>query len=289
LVTILRYGNTIPKPNNRSRMIKLICTGIITLGLLTGLKAQSGESRLVVGASNRNAQASNINAPRNIEASDGAYDKFVLIRWEPAENATQYMVFRSASAKAGSLQQISNAWQKSTWVSDYSALPNVDYYYTVVASNGQEKSAIGQFDKGFIKKSNAVAQEEHLLSSTEPYGEFRKIFMQIDSVTLDKSAYRSGDAVDIKVNMQNILEQQAPRTELRFFLSQDSKLDWNDRQLSHKSLSGIRPNAKFDLTERLQLPEGMLPGTYFLFTVSSQEGEILLSKKEMTVLKIVNP
>jgi hypothetical protein len=270
-------------------MIKLICTGIFTLGLLTGLHAQSADTRLAVGAAKRSAEATKLNAPSNIEASDGAYDKFVLIRWEAEENATQYKVFRSTSAKVGSLQEVSNAWQKSTWLSDYSALPNVDYYYTVVASNGRETSAVGQFDKGFVKKSNAVAQEEYLLSSNEPYGANQKIFLVIDSVTAGKNAYRSGEIVEIKVNMQNIVDQQAPRTELRFFLSQDAKLDWSDRQLSQKSFSGIRPKSHFDFSERLQLPEGMLSGTYYLFTVSSPEGVILGSKTALTALKIINP
>jgi hypothetical protein len=261
---------------------------ICIMSMQIGAFAQGTEHKIVTTAANHSNQAVNLEAPKNIAASDGVYDKFVLIRWEPCEGASQYKVFRSTSAKGAGLQEISNAWQKSTWLSDYSALPNVDYHYTVVASNGKSTSPIGALDKGFIKKSSAIAIEETtLLAENEAYGSNRKIFLLIASSLADKDAYRAGETINLNVILQNIFEEQAPRTEMRFYLSADGMLDWNDQLLGTKNLSESRANVKFEMKEVLRLPSNLLPGVYQLITVSSPEGSVLGSKTALTSIKIV--
>ncbi len=252
------------------------------------LLAQGTDHKIVTTAANQAYQTINLEAPKNISASDGVYDKFVLIRWEPCEGASQYKVFRSTSPKGAGLQEVSNTWQKSTWLSDYSALPNVDYHYTVVASNGKSTSPIGTLDKGFVKKNTAIAIEETtLLAENEAYGANRKIFLLIASSIAEKETYRAGETLNLNVILQNIFEEQAPRTELRFYLSTDGLLDWNDQLLGTKNLSESRANIKFEMKETLRLPANLLPGVYQLITVSSPEGSILASKTALSSIKIV--
>ncbi len=252
------------------------------------LAQQSGE-RLVAAAANPNVSKPALQAPRDVVASDGTYDKFVLIRWEPSENATTYKVFRTNSPKATSLQEISNAWQKSTWLCDYSALPNVDYYYTVVASNGKEVSPTGTLDKGFLKKSGPmVIEERELLANADVYGAQKQLFLLIAEAVPDRTTYTAGATVRLDINFQNIFDQPTPRSEIRYFLSEDTILDWNDQALGMKSLSGVPANARFALIEQIILPADLLPGNYHLIIVSSAEGAVLSSKTAVAPIKIVN-
>ncbi len=257
-------------------------------GQLNVLAQQNGD-KIIAAAANRTPEALLLQAPQDISASDGIYDKFVLIRWEPSETATTYKVFRTTSAKATSLQEVSNAWQKSTWLCDYSALPNVDYYYTVVASDGKQVSPTGTLDKGFLKKNAPLVNDEReLLAENERYGAQKQLFLLIAGASTDQPTYRVGERAELDIHFQNIFDQPTPPTEVRYFLSQDATLDWNDQLLGFKSLSNILPNAGFNLKDAVTLPADLLSGTYYLIIVGSTEGAMLSSKTALTTLKIVN-
>ena len=175
-------------------MLQHILLTSLVLGSIAKGMAQVDSVKIETGAPNVAPQVSVPQAPREISASDGIYDKFILIRWEASEQALAYKVFRSTSAKASSLQEVSNAWQKSTWLCDYTALPNVDYYYTVVANDGKSNSKMGPLDKGFLRKSGAVAIEaSDLLAENEAFGAQRQIFLLIGSVTTPNRTFRSGE------------------------------------------------------------------------------------------------
>lgn len=269
--------------------MRTILFAILVIVWQSSALAQYDRDRIAVAAPNRAWEMQPLQAPLHIVASDGIYDKFVLIRWESSEKASSYKVFRANNSKATSLQEVSNAWQKSTWVCDYSALPNVDYYYTVVASDGKIISPMGTMDKGFLKKSAPMANDEReLLAETEVYGAQKQIFLLIGEAILDQLTYRAGATVQLGIHFQNIFDQPTPRSEVRYFLSQDAVLDWNDQLLGSKSLSSIPPNARFALTEAVQLPANLLSGNYNLIIVSSAEGAVLSSKTALTTVKIVN-
>ena len=252
--------------------------------------SQEDTSKLEMGAPNVNwSSTATPQAPREISASDGIYDKFILIRWEASEQALAYKVFRSTSSKASSLQEVSNAWQKSTWLCDYTALPNVDYYYTVVANDGKSNSKMGPLDKGFLRKSGAVAIEaSDLLAENEAFGAQRQIFLLIGSVTTPNKTFRSGENMEVSTPIQNIFEQATPLTELRYFFSEDGVLDWSDKLLKTKTLSNIPANAQLQVKEQIALPGNLLNGTYYLIVVSSTEGQILSSKTAIASIKISN-
>lgn len=260
--------------------------GCVTLPLM----AQENQGKIETSAANLNWNAlPPLSAPREISASDGIYDKFILIRWEASENAAQYKVFRSTSAKANALQEVSNAWQKSTWLCDYTALPNVDYFYTVVASDGKSTSKMGTLDKGYLRKAGAVALEPgDLAMENEVYGAQRQIFLLIAGVNTVNKSFRPAETIEVNSQIQNIFEQAAPLTELRYFISEDAVLDWNDQLLKTKTLSSIPANAKLEVKESIVLPTNLLPGTYHLIVVSSTEGKILSSKTAIHTIKIGN-
>ena len=227
--------------------------------------------------------------PTDLSASDGTYDQFVLIRWTPSEKASSYKVFRANKPESGTLQEISRGWQKSTWMCDYSALPDVDYFYTVVAYDGKQMSSAGSFDKGFIRKKPAVAiEEDNLLSQQDiRFGtDERKFFLMISNIEADSMIYAPEQEFAFKVNLENIFEVSSPRTELRYFLSKDARLDWADTLLGQKVLSSLPPSVKFSLPETVKLPSNLPNGDYYLIVVGSPDGDILQSKTGTFPLKI---
>jgi hypothetical protein len=228
------------------------------------------------------AQNASVSAPKaatGLNASDGVYDKFVLIRWETAESGGQYRVFRATSASGASLQELTKNWQKSTWFCDYSAEKGRDYYYAVMASDGSQSAPLSRFDKGFVRKETDTAQED-LLSANTPdrYAAGRQLFVLVADVQADSANYRQGAPVALQIALQNIFEESTPRTELRVYLSGDATWDFNDQLLLNKTFSGLPAGATATLNEPITLPSFLLPGAYHLIVVASPEGNILQAK-----------
>lgn len=250
-----------------------------------GAYAVAQQASIAMGAAPY-ASAS-VAAPTDLIASDGTYDKFVLLRWSASAESAAYKVFRATSMNAASLQEISQGWQKSTWFCDYSALPDVDYYYAVMATDGKRNSAASQLDKGFLRRNAPVANDtERLLSSTEAYGAPQPAFLMVASVELPPQGHAPGNPLEITLNLENIFDKEVPPTELRFYLSADTVFDWNDLYLDNRILSNIPANTTFQLTQTLRLPTTLVAGDYQLVVVGSTEGAILSSKTYFATLKI---
>ncbi len=268
---------------------QILLISLVLVSIAKGM-AQVDSVKIETGAPNVALQVFAPQAPREISASDGIYDKFILIRWEASEQALAYKVFRSTSPKASSLQEVSNAWQKSTWLCDYTALPNtVLLLYGAVAMTVKATPKMGPLDKGFLRKNEAVAIESSdLLAENEAFGAQRQIFLLIGSVATPNKTFRSGENMEVNTPIQNIFEQATPLTELRYFFSEDGVLDWNDKLLKTKTLSNIPANAQLQVKERVTVPANLLNGTYYLIVVSSTEGQILSSKTAIGSIKISN-
>lgn len=95
--------------------------------------------------------------PQQLEASDGTYEKYVMIRWEVMPVEHSFKVYRSTSPSADALHVISQEWQKSPMLYDYGVLPGVEYYYRVVAKKGEQVSEYSLADLGYIKAGKAIA------------------------------------------------------------------------------------------------------------------------------------
>jgi hypothetical protein len=229
-----------------------------------------------------------VETPKNVAASDGLYDRYVLVRWEGSENATRYKVFRTDRTNGGSLQEISNSWQQGTWLCDYTALPGVPYYYTVMASNGNMNSKTSAFDKGFVKKNNIVESNQQDLTSSnrELYGNPNFVVLMPKTIATDKPSYKIGDAVHLIIKLENINKEPSRTTEIRCFLSKNVTLDWYDKVLSVKSLASVPANATLTVQESVVLPSDILVGDYYLIIVSSSEGDILNSRSEAVKINL---
>lgn len=231
-------------------------------------------------------EAAGPNAPTDVKASDGVYDKFVLVLWENSENASSYKVFRSTDPKKSALQEVSRSWQKSNWLCDYTALPGVKYHYAVVASNGKTVSPTSQFDQGHVR-TTPVAIEEGELAENEAYTSPHLAYLLASGLKPSQQELRAGETFELGANLQNIFDQATSRTEVRIFLSENAQLDWDDQLLGRRNLSSVLPNATFVFTEKLTLPGDVLPGEYHIIMVCSAEGEILGSKTDTAIIQII--
>jgi hypothetical protein len=224
-----------------------------------------------------------------VNASDGVYDKFVLIRWEASEKTTEYRVFRATSASGSSMLELTKLWQKSTWFCDYSAEKGRDYFYAVMASDGKTAAPLSRFDKGYLKKEDKYANDESL-SALEPdkYAAGKQIFMLVSDLKTAASELEAGKQIELSIGLQNIFDDPAPRTEIRIYLSKNPLWDFDDTPLLTKSYSGFPANMKATLIENLRIPSATLPGEYYLIAVASPEGVILQAKTGALPITISN-
>ena len=68
------------------------------------------------------------------EASDGTFPDYVLVNWNPIEEATSYTVYRSDTE--GPLGDAISAPINGTSFQDFGAEPGVHYFYTVISDTG---------------------------------------------------------------------------------------------------------------------------------------------------------
>lgn len=228
-------------------------------------------------------------APTQVHASDGTYDKFVLIRWEAPEKATRYRVFRATSPAGASLKELTTTWQNSTWFCDYSAEKGRDYYYAVMASDGQQSSPLSTFDKGFLRKDEKVASDETLTAvEQERYAAPKIVFALVEQVSTRDLAYRPGDTALLEINLRNVFDEPTLRTELRIYLSTDAVWHFTDPILLSKTYSSLPAYARAELKEKCLLPASLLPGEYYLIVVATPEGDILNAKTGLLKIRLVD-
>jgi len=103
-------------------------------------------------------------------ASDGTYEHYVRLYWEPNESIAKsyYRLYKNTSEKTEGRAEINLTKKKrlaQNFAFDYDVLPGVLYYYWVEAENEMgEKKLRSKFDSGFIPSSSPMA-------SIVPYGE----------------------------------------------------------------------------------------------------------------------
>lgn len=228
-------------------------------------------------------------APAQVHASDGTYDKFVLIRWDAPEKASRYRVFRATSPAGASLKELTTAWQNSTWFCDYSAEKGRDYYYAVMASDGQQSSPLSTFDKGFLRKDEKVVFDETLTAvEQERYAAPKVIFALVEQVSSRDLAYRPGDTASLNINLRNVFDEPTLRTELRVYLSTDAVWHFTDPLLLSKVYSSLPAYARAELGEKCPLPASLLSGEYYLIVVAAPEGDILNAKTGLLKIRLAD-
>jgi hypothetical protein len=260
------------------RQIRLLLPSLLVLGVFGGA---CKPKQISFGAAN--TQVSTRQFADNVNASDGTYEKFVLIRWEATDKGGDYRLFRASSPNGASMKELTKSWQKSNWFCDYSAEKGRDYYYAIMESDGKKSTPLSKFDKGFLRKPETIAQEESL-SSTGPdrYAAAKVLFMLVSEVSIDTISYAAGSSVPVQVGLQNIFEEAVSSTDVRVYLSRDAAWDFEDQLLVSKRYSGFPSGFKGNVNEKVRLPNDLLPSMYYLIVVTAPDGNILHAKTGST-------
>ena len=255
---------------------------LLTLLALAGCTSSRRSVRMGAGNTGSN------NLPAFIDASDGDYEKFVLIRWDAQDKSTGYRLFRATSSTGSSMQELTKTWQKSNWFCDYSAEKGRDYFYAVMSQEGTTTSALSKFDKGFIRKANTGMAADDLTgsSTTDRYAAGKQVFLLISEVTTDAPSYAPGATVHLNIMVQNIFEESTPRTDFRIYLSSDTDWSFDDTLLMTKLYSGFSGKLKGAINEQFSLPTSIIAGNYYLIVAAAPESNILQSKTGVTTLNI---
>lgn len=226
--------------------------------------------------------------PTKVEASDGVYEKFVLVRWEACEKALGYRLFRANDPDGGSMIELTQKPQQSTWFCDYGAERDKEYYYSVMVLFEREKSPLSPFDKGYLRKDGKIAQEELLTSaSPERLASGRPAYLLVSSLDVENRPYLPGESVALAIGLQNIFDDPSLRAEVRVYLSQDTVWDFGDVELLNRQYSSFPANAQTTVHEKIKIPDDLLPGDYCLIVVSMPEGDILQAKAGTIRIKII--
>ncbi len=85
--------------------------------------------------------------PEKVNATDGEYDSYIRITWEPVINADEYKVYRAHDAY-GNYEEVSS-WISDTVFEDSSIPDASTYYYTVKARNNNGTSNLSDYTSGY--------------------------------------------------------------------------------------------------------------------------------------------
>jgi len=99
--------------------------------------------------------------PEQINASDGTYTKYVLIRWMSPGSAKSFQLFKSKDNVVKNATLVNQQTLESSWLLDYDVQPGVKYHYWVKANYAAAPaSPFSTPDEGFAAKLENIALEE---------------------------------------------------------------------------------------------------------------------------------
>ncbi len=237
-----------------------------------------------------NGQSPPINLPleiKELHASDGIFEDYVLIRWQGTVEEAAYQVYRNNKPQTEGMELISKSWQKSTWLADYEAEAGKQYYYGIkVKSVSGTVKQVNDFDVGYVKKPPPIANEDQLLSYEDDVLATPKKIVHINNFGLPDTVGIIGDLMEIDFQLENVQPDTLKELEIRFFLSSDIQLDWDDSILNKTLIPPIPSGSTFNGKRPLEIPTYLSPGAYYLFLVASFEGKIFGSTVERTFIKL---
>jgi fibronectin type 3 domain-containing protein len=105
-----------------------------------------------------------LNAPTNVNASDGTYNDRIEITWSNVENASYYAVYRHTNNNHANAQLLGN-WQTSSSYTDFNVQTDVTYYYWLKSSansSGNNPSPFSNYDSGSLNSIPNITDQNYL-------------------------------------------------------------------------------------------------------------------------------
>lgn len=193
--------------------------------------------------------------PEQINASDGTYAKYVLVRWMSPGSATGFQVYKSEDKQVAKAALINKETLKNSWILDYDVQPGVKYHYWVKAAYELEAvSSYSTSDEGFAANNENIALEE---DATEAAINAPEKFTSNPFLEPMVNDTRSSD-FSIEINTPKVNQSYTP--------SPDLMLEFNgviesDELPQEQLLLHIYTNDKNSFIEDLTLVKTMLTPT----------------------------
>lgn len=105
--------------------------------------------------------------PEQINASDGTYTKYVLIRWMSSGATKNFQVFKSGDNQVKNAILLNQQKLESSWLLDYDVKPGVKYNYWVKATyDTKTTSPYSIPDEGFAASLENIALDQETIEAS---------------------------------------------------------------------------------------------------------------------------
>ena len=171
---------------------------------------------------------SSIQAPTNVNASNGSYTSYVQVSWDSISSVASYTVYRSTSEN-GTYLQIADS--PSSPYNDTSAAAGTTYYYKIKACTGSVGSIAcsnySDYDSGYLPSVPIADAVDNTNLSFTSSGD-ANWFGQTQTFYYDSDAAQSGD---IDHDQQSCMQTTVTGSSDLSFYWKISSVDYNDDYL----------------------------------------------------------
>ena len=171
---------------------------------------------------------SSIQAPTNVNASNGSYTSYVQVSWDSISSVASYTVYRSTSENGTYLQIADNL---SSPYNDTSAVAGTTYYYKIKACTGSVGSIAcsnySDYDSGYLPSVLIADAVDNTNLSFTSSGD-ANWYGQTQTFYYDSDAAQSGD---IDHDQQSCMQTTVTGSSDLSFYWKISSVDYNDDYL----------------------------------------------------------
>ena len=104
-------------------------------------------------------------SPQNVEATKGAAENYIDIKWNPVPNATNYVIYRTENSNGSQLEEIETIRSDSTSYRNemIDSERGKEFYYKIQAKNGNSSSALSSIAMGYsLQLQTEIQLQSHL-------------------------------------------------------------------------------------------------------------------------------
>ena len=229
---------------------------------------------LLLPAFSGSAQIVAIQAPAQIEASDGAFADRIEVKWSNVGDDVVYNIWRNDKLDVGTARMIKKGYPVNIFAdqnvsAQQTLIPGKLYYYWVEAVRGNSKSRKSPDDSGSLF-TYAAPSGIYKGNGTEQGAENKRSNLWISgesfTVSVDKSL-----TVPFEIHNPS---KQTERLQIHFFISKDALLDVSDEQMAEIEDVEVVPNGEFRSSASFRPGYSPKKGKVYLLMTSSSASDL---------------
>ncbi len=228
---------------------------------------------LIPACFSASAQNSPLQAPAQIEASDGAFADRIEVKWSNVGDDVAYNIWRNDKPDATTARLIKQNYTVNIFADQNSGglqtlIPGKLYYYWVEAVRGNLKSKKSPDDYGslftYALPSNSSMQES-VRHGTE--NATTGLWISNDSFHIN-----AGDNLKVAYEAHN-MSKRTEILKIHFFISKDALLDVTDEQMAELEDVRLAPNGEWRSSASFRPGYSPKKGKVYLIMTSSKDSD----------------